>query len=303
MVTIDDTRTGSLREQHRHALARALDRDPAQLADGASLGEDLGLDSLQRMTMLAWLSDQGITVNGAEHLPSTVGEVLSLLDLAPGFAVRIDMPDGSSAGPVGSAGFDLAALAAIGTGTRQVLAPVLDDGEISLTTVEPDDVRFLYTLATHPETCYRWRYRGNPPPIDRFAADLWSKVLVQFVARRTADGEPVGHVVAYGADAGNGFAYLGAVFQPWYTGTGLAARAVAMFVRYLFHTHSLRKLYLEVPGYNWDQVRSGEGRQFQVEGVMRDHEYFAGRYWNRYLCAIYPDSVAGYPDSVAEPAG
>jgi RimJ/RimL family protein N-acetyltransferase len=158
--------------------------------------------------------------------------------------------------------------------------------------VEPEDVRFLYTLATHPYTCFRWRYRGNPPPIDRFAADLWSKVLVQFVARRNDNGEPVGHVVAYGADMGQGYAYLGAVFQPWYAGTGLAAKATAMFVRYLFHTQPLRKLYLEVPGFNWEQVRSGEGRLFQVEGVMRDHEHFAGRYWDRYLCAIYPDAVA-----------
>lgn len=295
MVVIDGTDTGTLRDRHRRDLARALDRDPSQLADAASLGGDLGLDSLARMTLIAWLSHHGVVVSGTEHLPSTVGDVLSLVEKAglPGVSIRL--VDGAAAGEPDPVTAFRPAVALTGpavTGdTGPAGPPVLQDTEIRLTTVEPEDVRFLYTLATHPDTCFRWRYRGNPPPIDRFAADLWSKVLVQFVARRTADGEPVGHVVAYGADPGHGYAYLGAVFQPWYAGTGLAAGAVAMFVRYLFRTHPLRKVYIEIPGYNWEQVRSGEGRLFQVEGVMRDHEFYGGRYWDRYLCAIYPDNT------------
>jgi RimJ/RimL family protein N-acetyltransferase len=172
------------------------------------------------------------------------------------------------------------------------LAPVLSNHDLRLTPVEPDDVRFLYSLATHPETCYRWRYRGVPPQTDRFLADLWAQVLVQFVARRTEDGEPVGHVVAYGADLGQGYAYLGAVFRPPYSGSGLAAQGSAMFIRYLFHAFALRKLYIEVPGFNWPQLSSGEGKLFQVEGIMRDHEHYAGRYWDRYLCAVYPRAIA-----------
>jgi RimJ/RimL family protein N-acetyltransferase len=281
------------RESHRHELAEVIDREPARLADSATLGDDLALDSLARMNMLAWLSGKGVSIGGASQLPSTVGEVLSRLDAVAGTGVNIRLVDGPGAS-VGAGAANLHPLRAIPS-AGPPLAPVLEDDEIRLSTVEPEDVRFLYALATHPHTCFRWRYRGNPPPIDRFAQDLWSKVLVQFVARRAADGEPVGHVVAYGADMGQGYAYLGAVFQSWYSGTGLAARAVALFVRYLFQTQPLRKLYLEVPGYNWEQVRSGQGRLFQVEGVMRDHEYFAGRYWDRYLCAIYRDGATKLP--------
>jgi RimJ/RimL family protein N-acetyltransferase len=118
-------------------------------------------------------------------------------------------------------------------------------------------------------------------------------VLVQYVVRRNGDGQPVGHVVAYAADQSLHHANLGAVFQPQCTGTGLAAQAVALFARYLFHTFPLHKLYLEIPGYNWPQVRSGEHRLFHVEGVLRDHDYYAGRYWDQYLCAIYPDRLPG----------
>jgi len=89
-----------------------------------------------------------------------------------------------------------------------------------------------------------------------------------------------------------GHTFLGAVFQPEYTGAGLAAQAVAVFVRYLFKTFPLRKIYIEVPGFNWAQMASGEGILFEVEGVLKQHEYYDGQYWDKYYCAIYPESVS-----------
>ena len=277
-----------MEKDNRQHLAEFLERDAGELPDGARLVDDLALDSLAMMSLLTWLETNGVAVGGQGSLPATVGEVLSLLDKAsfPGLSIRVTDPYPGSASAT-----DVApgALKRVST-EDQSLAPVLASNEIRFTPVGPDDIRPLYALATHPQTCYRWRYRGVPPPIERFAADLWSQVLVQFVARDIG-GEPVGHVVAYGADVGQGYAYIGTVFQPQFTGAGLAARASMMFVRYLFHAYPLRKLYIEVPGFNWPQLRSGEGRLLQVEGIMRDHEFYAGRHWDRYLCAIYRDNV------------
>ncbi|HEX6871712.1 MAG TPA: GNAT family N-acetyltransferase [Micromonosporaceae bacterium] len=275
---------GSRREAHRRDLAEILELDPETMTDSARLVDDLGLDSLAMMTMLTWLETRGVSIGTQKALPATVGELLGRLDQLSFPGLSIKLTDGNSM-PARPGDLNVAT-------TRSSLAPVLANHDIRLTPVEPDDVRFLYALSIHPETSFRWRYRGAPPPIDRFAADLWSQVLVQFVARRAADGEPVGHVVAYGADMNQQYAYVGAVFQPMYIGTGLAASAVKMFVRFLFHTFVLRKLYVEVPGWNWPQMRSAEGKLLQVEGVMRDHEHYAGRYWDRYLCAIYPQALA-----------
>jgi RimJ/RimL family protein N-acetyltransferase len=122
---------------------------------------------------------------------------------------------------------------------------------------------------------------------------MWQQVLVQFVARRRSDNGPAGHLVAYAADAAMHHVYLGAAFLPEYTNTGSPAQTVALMVRYLFHTFPLRKVYMEVPGFNYAQIQSGEGRLFQVEGRLRDHAYFAGRYWDQYLCAIYPPEESG----------
>jgi RimJ/RimL family protein N-acetyltransferase len=97
------------------------------------------------------------------------------------------------------------------------------------------------------------------------------------------------------------FGYIGAVFIPEYAGSGEGAQAVAAFLRYLFHTFPFQKLYMEIPGFNWPQVRSGEGRLFQVEGVLRNHSYYAGRQWDEYLCAVYADSLKPAPDEGVPP--
>ncbi len=269
------------REKHRLDLATVLACDPALLTDTACLRTDIGLDSLGMMSLITWLQTRGVTVSSQHIQSSRIGEVLSLLEKADFADLSIRLPNGEQLPPMATRRPEI----------TEPLAPTLANQELRLTPVEPEDMRFLYVLASHPDTCYRWRYRGVPPSMDRFAADLWAQVLVQFVARRAGDGEPAGHLVCYGADLGQGYAYIGAVFRPEYSGTGLAAQGVAMFVRYLFHTFNLRKLYAEVPGFNWPQMSSGNGSLLHVEGIMRDHEHYAGRFWDRYLCAIYPEAL------------
>jgi RimJ/RimL family protein N-acetyltransferase len=268
----------------RQELAELLELEPAALSDSALLLNDLGLDSLGMMTLLGWLDTKGISTADPAGL-HCVGDVFALLERLPaagGMSMVVVDEDGDL-GPVGTPPLPR---------VRSPLAPVLSTHAYRLTPVQESDLGFLYSLAAHPETGYRWRYRGNPPRPDEFAADLWGQVLVQYVAREESSGRPAGLVVAYSADPAQGHAYVGAVFTPEHAGTGLAAEITAVFVRYLFHTFRLRKLYLDVPGFNWPQVSSGDGRLFRVEGVLRDHDYYAGRYWDKYVCAIYP------PDSV-----
>lgn len=278
------------RDSYRQELAEVLDLDPASLPDHARLVEDLALDSLARMQILVWLESHHVAVDADRSRPARVADVLSLVETAARRGLSIRVTNGEEVDPVGVA--DLPRPVAP---PADPLAPVLSGHGLRLDPVTPDDVGFLYTLAVAPETSYRWRYRGAPPPLEQFTEGMWNQVLVQYVARRTEDNRPIGHVVAYGADPVARFVYVGAVFAPPHTGAGLAAHAVALFVRYLFHTFPLTKVYLEVPGYNWPQVRSGGGTLFEVEGVLRDHYHYAGRVWHQYLCAIYRDRVATDP--------
>jgi RimJ/RimL family protein N-acetyltransferase/aryl carrier-like protein len=275
------------REANRHELAALLDCDPAELTDNARLVADLSLDSLAMMRLLTWLSARGVSVDTDRHLLASVGEVLSLLEKAafPGLSIRVTEGQGISL-----PGLTDVPIRSQRHGDPQ--APILEGQAFRLVPPGPEDIGYLYGLAVDPDTGFRWRYRGSVPSFERFSSEFWSGVVVQLVARRIQDDRPVGHVVAYGADMSMGHTYLGAVFQPEYTGTGLAAQAVAVFVRYMFKTFPLRKIYIEVPGFNWAQMASGEGVLFQVEGVLKEHDYYDGQFWDKYYCAIYPGSVS-----------
>ncbi|HZM81227.1 MAG TPA: GNAT family N-acetyltransferase [Candidatus Limnocylindrales bacterium] len=275
------------REANRRELATMLDRDPAELTDDARLVADLSLDSLAMMRLLTWLSARGVSVDTDSCLLANVGEVLSLLDKVafPGLSIRVTEGRGIS----------LPGVADVSVRPQRHGDPqarVLEGQAFRLVPPRPDDIGYLYGLAVDPDIGFRWRYRGSVPSFERFSSEFWTSVVVQLVARRIQDDLPVGHVVAYGGDMSMGYTYLGAVFQPEYTGTGLAAQAVAVFVRYLFKTFPLRKIYIEVPGFNWAQMASGEGILFEIEGVLKKHEYYDGQYWDKYYCAIYPESVS-----------
>lgn len=278
------------RDGWRREIAELLELDPAALRDEARLTGELGLDSMAMMTLFAWLETKGISAVDRDGL-RRVGDILGLLARLPA-RLSVVMTDAPAPGPASTAGL-------LPAHRRPTLAPTLSTAAYQLTPIQESDLDFLYLLATHPETGFRWRYRGNPPSHQQFAADLYGHVLVQYVARVVTTGEPAGHVVAYEADLAQGHASIGAMFTPDHAGVGRAAEITAVFARYLFHTFRLHKLYLEVPGFNWPQVASGAGRLFQVEGVLRDHDFYAGRYWDKRVCAIYPEltSSPGGPES------
>lgn len=279
-----------LKDGWRQEIADLLELDPAALPDEARLTGELGLDSLALMTLFGWLEAKGVTAVNRDGL-RCVGDILELLTRLPA-RLSVVVTDAPADGPASTAGL-------LPARKRSPLTPALSNAAYRLTPIQESDLDFLYLLAVHPDTGYRWRYRGNPPSHQQFAADLFGQVLVQYVARGAISGEPAGHVVAYSADLAQGHASVGAIFTPDHAGTGQAAEITAVFVRYLFHTFRLHKLYLEVPGFNWPQVSSGAGRFFQVEGVLRDHDFYAGRYWDKYVCAIYPEltSSPGGPGS------
>src|SRR5205814_1328065 len=149
-----------------------------------------------------------------------------------------------------------------------------------LAPVSRDMLPYLYQLAISTETGYRWRFRGAVPTYETFEATFWQGALVQFIAVQRLNGSPAGHLVCYNPEHGHGYAYIGAVFDTEYVGSGAAVGAVRHFVDYVFTTWAFRKLYMETPAFNYEQFASGEGRYFDVEGRLLNHDYYAGRYWD-----------------------
>lgn len=169
-----------------------------------------------------------------------------------------------------------------------VSPPIRRRGAVEMRPVGPSQMAFLYQLAVDERTAFRWRFRLETPTEETFARTLWPGVLVQFCVHLVTTGEPIGLVTCYGADMANGHANVGGIFAPNIHGTGLAISAVHLFIEYIFKGWAFRKLYFEVPEFNYLQFASGEGKLFQLEGRLREHDYYDGRYWDRLFLAVYP---------------
>jgi RimJ/RimL family protein N-acetyltransferase/acyl carrier protein len=232
------------------------------------LQEDLGLDSVHRLELLSWLSDRGVETDlDAAQALRTVTDIAALLVGVPvGSVVR-------AAGPAASR-------------ARQPRPLHLRNDRVTMRPVRSDDLGFLYDLATADEVAFRWRFRGAIPTFEAFQASLTQGVLTQLVVTSAKDMRSLGEVVVYNANQTHRIAYVAGVFIPDLHLTGVAAEAFQLFVRYVFQAWDFRKLYMETPAYNFDQISSGAGRWFEIEGVLKDFTYLDGRYWDEYILAI-----------------
>ena len=62
--------------------------------------------------------------------------------------------------------------------------------------------------------------------------------------------------------------------------------AVLLFLGYLFRQFPLRKVCAEMLSFNYADVASGAGRFFNVDGIMKEHEYYDGQYWDMYILSV-----------------
>ncbi len=152
--------------------------------------------------------------------------------------------------------------------------------------VEARDYDFLFRLYTDGDHLVRYRLRGNTPSPDAFLRFLWDQVVAQFIVENR-DGRPIGLVSAFEPDFRNRFISIAACSVDEVQSSGLVLEGVALLVSYLFENFDLRKIYAESLESNYEQFAMGEGRLFEVEGRMREHEYIDGRYQDFVLLAIY----------------
>ncbi len=174
---------------------------------------------------------------------------------------------------------------------------------LRLRTIEPRDHRGLYELVTHQDTLFRWQYGGVLPTFDDFVRDLTKPgVLAQFVVVRAGKNLPLGIVNAYRPDLRSGTVYIGEVLAPPLQGTGAGVIAMALFVRYLFTNWNFRKFYMETLSYNLTQFRSVVGTAFEIEGRLKDHYYYQGKYYDMFILAMTREVAERYVCHLLRPA-
>lgn len=260
-----------------------------RVGNTSRLTADLGLDSFGLLELAASLAELGVSLDERGWVSvETIGELYD--------RYRKGIEDG------GTSASDGAGLADSGTATAtDHVAPLITVGQFfRLVPVLPSAVPFLYDLAISPDVGFRWRYRGSVPSYQQFEQELWQGMLVQFLVESVQTNQPAGHLICYNPDPSLGHAYIGAAMASQYLGTGIAAEPVILFTQYIFDVWPFRKLYMETPEFNYQQFASASGRSLQVEGRLRNHDYYRGRRWDRLVLAAYrpgegvKDSAEGF---------
>jgi hypothetical protein len=164
--------------------------------------------------------------------------------------------------------------------------PRLEGRRVRLRPVGPADYGFVATLETHPAVHFRWRHRGTTPSPERLIASLWEGALVVFLVEGRA-GASLGVIAAYGADLRNGHCSFGLACVPDLPrAPSPAFDAVVLFVDYLFALWPLHKVYAEAPGFAFAQYASAVPVLFEQEGLLREHDFYMGRRWDKHILAV-----------------
>lgn len=164
-------------------------------------------------------------------------------------------------------------------------APLAARG-VALRVITPDDYQFLFLLSTSPELSHRWRYRGLTPSFQGFVENLFDSVLCQFIVEQNA--QRIGRVVAYNADLNNGTVYCGEIVHPDVRKGLMSPGVIAtfLFTNYLFHNWNLRKVYFDTIGVSINEFESALDKVLELEGVLKEHQFYGGRWWNRYFLTL-----------------
>jgi hypothetical protein len=167
--------------------------------------------------------------------------------------------------------------------------PVVEGRHIYLRPVTPGDYGWMQKADSAGDLSIRWRFRGATPSPEQWLQSIWGGTLAQFLVVERRGDQPKGVVALYRVNFQHGHGALAAARLTDET-SPVMVLGIALFLRYVFTCWNLRKLYMEVPEFNYPQMASGLGRLFEVEGKLRDHTFYDGQYWDELVLAVYRDA-------------
>lgn len=153
--------------------------------------------------------------------------------------------------------------------------------------VEASDYPILRRLELSAQLGVRWRVVGHPSP-ERYPSTLWDGVQAQHLVFDSIRNEGIGLVTVYDYDAHNRLCKVAAARF------ANGARVIAQFaigfeaaLQETFDSYDVRKIYLEVPDFNFGELRSLVSRKiFTLESTLKEYRYYANKYWDQHFLSI-----------------
>jgi RimJ/RimL family protein N-acetyltransferase len=174
---------------------------------------------------------------------------------------------------------------------------------ISLRQVVEDDMPFLFRLFSDPERCHLWM-RGRQVYDEAGFHQAWAAwtadgIAAKFIAE--SSGRPLGLVFDYDRALEDGCTKVTALLGEDSTGHGRGVAATLLLVGWLFQSLPLRKVYMDVYGYNPTVLRILRKLGFDEEAVLKESRYWNGAYWNVHMFALGRDAWPAVRDRLLRP--
>ncbi len=166
-------------------------------------------------------------------------------------------------------------------------------GRWALVSVQTTDHPTLYNWTMHPEINHRWTTRGAIVPYEAFERKIWEDTLANLMLVDLSRGQKLAWVSLMTADLHSGYCSAGVMIPPPLN-RGLGVVATCLLLNYAFSAFPLRKVYFESPSFVVDSFSSALNRLLEVEGHLKSHLYYDGRYWDKYILTITRDSWNSY---------
>lgn len=151
--------------------------------------------------------------------------------------------------------------------------------------IVPSDYERLYRFALSPALAYRWRYKGYTPSPETFAQKLWEGALSQYAVANPRDSLACGLVGLYNANFGAQHVSFQVLLMEDMAHRGLGIDASLLMLEAAFRNWPFRKVYFEVPEYNFPQFRWAL-RFFEAEGRLRENDFVDGRAWDVHIFSL-----------------
>jgi RimJ/RimL family protein N-acetyltransferase len=161
----------------------------------------------------------------------------------------------------------------------------IDGDQISLHTLERDDLPFIQAYRNHPEV-RRLLGRDRPQNADELDSDFegYMSSAVNLVVCR--DEEPVGFVALFDWAESSGRVRIGYWIAPDHQGNGYASEATELAIDYAFEDRRCHKIVASAQARNDASRGLLESLGFTQEGRLRDHVFLDGKYVDRIMYGL-----------------
>ncbi|MDY6787656.1 MAG: GNAT family protein [candidate division WOR-3 bacterium] len=156
----------------------------------------------------------------------------------------------------------------------------LSGDRVDLAVIGEEYTDFILQLLNHPEVRYylAGRFPWTPGSVDKMIEQTDKRQSIHLVIIDKTSDNPAGLITLNDFNWPNRRAMLAIAVMPEFQNAGIGKKATELIMNYAFNTLGLRKICLEVYGFNERAVSMYKKLGFKIEGEFKNHSLKDGKY-------------------------